>query len=75
MLKIFARASPNLAFRAISAKNRSFFTVYSNQHQREKELVGDKTVRYDVNITEYDKAVKAFLGKRWTTKEELRKSV
>ena len=48
------------------------FTIYSNQHQRATDIVGEKTVKYDFHINEYDKVVQAFVEKRWTKKEELR---
>jgi len=71
MLKIYSRGSSKLLFNTLSPSNRFSFTIYSNQHQKDAEFINGKTIRYDTNISEYDKAVKALLAKRWTTKEEL----
>jgi len=71
MLKFYSRAGFKLQSNNLFKQNRYPFTIYSNQHQRDAELVGEKTVKYDSFLNEYDKAVKAFLAKRWTKKEEL----
>ena len=75
MLKFYSRAGFKLQSNNLFKQNRYPFTIYSNQHQRDAELVGEKTVKYDSFLNEYDKAVKAFLAKRWTKKEELRKEI
>ena len=61
--------------KALINTSRAGFTIYSNQHQRASEMVGNTLVRYDPNIVEYEPAAKALLEKRWTTKEELRRFV
>lgn len=70
---IFRKALGTKA-KTLSNKCMSFFTIYSNQHQRASEMIENNMVRYDPNIVEYEPLVKAYLEKRWTTKEELRRS-
>jgi hypothetical protein len=72
MIKSFLKTAKTHQFLSSVVTPRSPFTIYSNQHQKATDILGDKTVKYDINLTEYDKVVQAFLEKRWTTKAELR---
>lgn len=72
MIKSFLKTAKTNQFLTSVVAPRFPFTIYSNQHQKATDTIGDKTVKYDYNLTEYDRVVQAFLEKRWTTKEELR---
>lgn len=73
MIKSFLNISKNIN-NPLFYTHSALFSIYSNQHQRATDILGDKTVKYDYVITEYDRACQAFVEKRWTTKEELRKN-
>ena len=73
MIKFTNPKSKILSFRSIIFGPRKYFTIYSNQHQRSFEFIDGKKVTYDYNLNEYESTIRAFLDKRWTTKEELRK--
>lgn len=72
MIKSFVNVERSVTFGSIFSLPKFHFTIYSNQHQRATDIVGDKTVKYDFHLNEYDKVVQAFVEKRWTKKEELR---
>ena len=73
MIKFTSPKSKIFSFKSIILGHQKYFTVYSNQHQRPFEFIDGKKVIYDDNLNEYENTIQAFLDKRWTTKEELRK--
>lgn len=51
--------------------NAKFSTVYTNQHLKMQTILDGREYNYDGGIHEYDDATKAYLQKRWTTKQEI----
>lgn len=47
------------------------FTVHTNQHFKMSRIIQGKQTHYDANVHGYDDTCKAYLQKRWTTKQEI----